>query len=74
MKLADAEKKFRANWIAFAFTNDAKDEGRVLFADKKRRQLHQKLRSRKRLPANLYITYAGPKLPKDFSIILISAQ
>ena len=74
MKLSDAKKKFNANWIAFAFTNNAKEEGRVLLADKERRRLHQKLRSRKRLPANLYITYAGPKLPKDFSIILISVQ
>ena len=70
MKLEAAKKKYKGDWIAFKFTDPDKNEGRVLLHGKDRHNLHKKIRSRKSGASNLYITFAGSILPKDFAIIL----
>ena len=70
MKLEAAKKKYKGDWLAFKFTNVEKNEGRVLLHERDRHNLHKKIRSRKNATANLYITFAGAILPKDFAIIL----
>jgi len=70
MKFSTAVKKFKNKWIVFRFTNRAKDKGIVLLQDKDRHRLHKKLDSRTKRPANIYITFTGPKLPEDYAVIL----
>ena len=69
MKLAVAKRKYKGNWIAFRFSNEATQDGTVLVKDKDRHRLHKRLGSIKRLP-RVYITFAGNILPEKFSIIL----
>lgn len=69
MKLSSAKKRFSGEWLAFQFSKG--DEGRVLSHEKERSRLFEKLRARRRLSSGLYVTFAGPVLPKDVGIVLI---
>ena len=69
MKLETAKRKFKGDWLAFQFTDESKEEGKVLLHTKSRHRLHKKLNSGK-IPKGLYITFAGPLLPKGYSIVL----
>jgi len=70
--LSSAKKKFRNEWIAFRFTNEAREEGNVLAHHRDTRLVHEKLRSHKLGKAKVYVTFAGRLLPdpKEYAVIL----
>ena len=68
MKLKTAKRKFKAQWLAFKYTNEAKDEGQVLLHDKDRKALYKKL-DLKKAGGKVYVTYTGPLIPKEYSIL-----
>jgi len=70
MRLSSAKTKYHGRWLAFRFTDESKEEGRVLLSDKDRHRLHQRLLKPRYRKAGLYVTYAGPLLPKEYSVIL----
>ncbi len=72
MRLLAAKKRFRGEWLAFQFIDETKQTGKVILRDRDRHKLYQKLGSRKLKATNVYVTYAGPLLPKDYSVILLT--
>ena len=66
MKLAIAKRKYKGDWLAFQFSDEATEEGRVVAREKDRHKLFQKIAKR---GARVYITYAGALLPKEYSVI-----
>ena len=71
MKLSDAKKRFDGEWLAFQFAEKGSEAGKVLLHEKDRHLLHKKLISKK-AKAGVYVTFAGPMLPKEYSVILIT--
>ena len=71
MRLSQAKRRFAKEWLVFSFTDETKEEGRVLLHHKDRHELHRKLTLRKIKRPNLYITFAGPQLPKDAAIVFL---
>ena len=68
MRLKSAKRRFRNQWLAFEYTNEAKDEGEVIIHEKTRRALYRKL-DLKKAKSKVYITFSGPLLPKNCSIL-----
>lgn len=70
MKLREAKKKYKGEWLAFLVVKEIKGkevEGRVLAHTKDRRLLHQILRDKR--VKNAYITYAGPMVKPGYAIM-----
>ena len=68
MKLETAMRKFKNQWLAFEYKDEAKNEGQVLYHEKTRRALSKKLDLRK-VRNKVYITFTGQLLPKNCSIL-----
>ncbi|MBA7660089.1 hypothetical protein ES703_68088 [subsurface metagenome] len=70
MKLQEAKKKYKGEWLAFLVVKEIKGkevEGRVLAHTKDRRLLHQILRDKR--VKNAYITYAGPMVKPGYAVM-----
>jgi len=70
MKLQEAKKKYKGEWLAFLVVKEIKGkevEGRVLVHTKDRRLLHQILRDKR--VKNAYITYAGPMVKPGYAVM-----
>ena len=70
MKLQEAKKKYKGEWLAFLVVKEIKGkevEGRVLAHTKDRRLLHQILRNKR--VKNAYVTYAGPMVKPGYAIM-----
>jgi len=70
MKLATAKRKYHDDWIAFRFTDEAKEEGRVIAHDKDRRKVFMRLARGGKL-RKAYVTFGGPFVPPDVAVILL---
>ena len=68
MKLEEAKALYSGEWIAFrAFEEGHNPEGKVALKYKDRRAFDKEL-LKQRL-TNVYITFAGPPIPKNYAII-----
>ncbi len=74
MKLSQAKRRYRNQWIAFRWSNRNKKIGSVILHDPDREQFDSKLfvYTRKKKLNGAYLTYTGPKslIPKNGVIIL----
>ncbi|MCK4764765.1 MAG: hypothetical protein KAW12_21380 [Candidatus Aminicenantes bacterium] len=67
MRLEEAKKKYHGEWIAFQVSKESENpEGNVLLHQKNRREFDKKLL--KSGIKNVYITFAGPVIPGEYSI------
>ena len=71
MRLLSAKKRYEGQWLAFKFSDELKSEGRVLCHDKDRSRVLEKLASSRKIPPRVYLTFAGPVLPKKYGIVLL---
>lgn len=62
MRLSDAKRKYRNQWIAFKYTNRDKKLGKVLFHDSDRHRFDAKLLLYKGRINGTYLTYTGKPL------------
>jgi hypothetical protein len=70
MRLTEAKRKYRNQWIAFQYTDRENKLGRVLFHDRDRNQFDIKMLKRKKKLNGAYLTYTGPLVPKDVVVVL----
>ena len=68
MKLESAKHKYKDEWLAFKYSNEAKDEGQVLLHNKDRKKLYKKLDLEK-AGGKVYITFSGPLIPRNCHIL-----
>jgi hypothetical protein len=59
MRLNEAKRKYRNQWIAFQYTNREKKLGHVLFHDKDRHMFDAKFLTYKKKLNGAYLTYTG---------------
>ena len=68
MRLDEAKKLYENEWIAFKKNeNGDNPDGDVLLHNKKRKAFEKKLLELKL--TNIYITFSGPVVPKDYVLI-----
>ncbi|HDN79358.1 MAG: hypothetical protein DRI61_01660 [Chloroflexi bacterium] len=68
MRLKEAKRKFKGEWIAFKVHSDGEDpEGEVVLHNKDRRAFNRELVKLKL--SGVYITYAGPVVPEDYAVM-----
>ncbi len=72
MRLSEARRKYRNQWIAFVYSNPKKEIGRVLFHDKDRKRFDAKTLLNIKHLKHSYLFYTGPKplLPKGWGLLL----
>ena len=63
MRLTEAKRKYRNQWIAFQYSNREKKVGRVLFHDKNRFKFDTKLLQHKGKLNGALLTYTEPGPP-----------
>lgn len=69
MRLEKAKKKFKGQWIAFKpLSRGNNPDGEVLLHNKSKRRFNEKLILSEF--DGVYITYAGPIVPKGYSLIV----
>jgi len=68
MKLKEAKKKYKGNWIAFLIeSNGNNPEGKVLDYDKDKSLLQERLRGKN--IKEVYITYAGDYIKAGYEVM-----
>lgn len=68
MKLEEAKTKYQGEWIAFrAFAESNDPEGEVILHNKDRHIFDKELVERRL--NNIYITFAGPLVPKGYAVM-----
>lgn len=67
MKLEAAKRKFKNQWIAFKYTNEAKEEGQILAHAKSQKAVFRKFELDK--SGKVFVAFTGNPLPKNCSIL-----
>ncbi|MBM3239611.1 hypothetical protein FJZ31_25265 [Candidatus Poribacteria bacterium] len=68
MKLKDAKNRYYGEWIAFrAYEEGDNPDGEVVLHNKDRRNFDSELIARGL--KDIYITFAGPLIPKGYTVI-----
>lgn len=70
MRLTEAKRKYRNQYILFKYTNKSQKTGRVLCHSKSRDDIHEKIMTLPKPFRDLYIAFAGPLLPKGWGTLL----
>ena len=70
MRLSEAKRKYRNQYILFRYTNKGQKIGRVVCHSKNRDDVHRKIMALPKPFKNLHLTYAGPLIPKGWGTLL----
>ncbi len=69
MKLTEARKRYRNEYILFTYKDRNQKTGKVIYHSKSRENVHKKIRALPK-PFDLSLIFAGPLLPKGWGTLL----